>query len=707
MRMTRAQIEEWYTEQKRPNLGGIVFRAIQNEGRLILGAWKSKARVGIYVLSENGRHAVKRVGGEWSAGGIYTLFDWHPWYGLPREAYDEKHVRFANQTSCDTAIPFLQSCKNDWSGDSNIIRWILHIEETFGESCRRTREINKQKRIDAVIDALPPLPEDLYAWAHETAFDGAHYMFGTKNCDIYYCTACGKKHVKKHLRDRERTVCARTGKPVKVEKRTDAIVRECHVQVIQNMPDGKNAVARHLTLWQTWKRSNITQKHGEQMVILLPKDGKSSASKWYYHVRGGYLGNEFWTDSNLANYRVRREYCYPHTVVEGLRDTVYSRLGLEIAAARGWELQYNNLMMAWTQGQIEYLIKGGFYQLLRDISDTARPGYLGGLCSVGKNVQEALMLSGQGVARLRAADGGLGYLRWLRKSEESGEHFSEEVLVWLGKHFPYGSEIDFATQHMSYTRIVNYLSSQMKKSRLPLINLLHKWRDYLNMAKKFKLDLSRESVYRPKDLAAAHTELTEILNAKRDELERERIESEYPAVAPTCERIKALYEWSDGTHAVVVPSGAGEIMREGRLLSHCVGTTDRYFDRIAEGESYILFLRKCKDVTAPWYTMEVEPGGAVRQLRTYGDDEGKDRAEAKKALIGWRSEITKRLRCEKGGKLELRAAETSREKRLAEFEELRRGGNVIRNGRLAGQLLVEVLEADFREFNEEDAACAV
>ena len=109
-----------------------------------------------------------------------------------------------------------------------------------------------------------------------------------------------------------------------------------------------------------------------------------------------------------------------------------------------------------------------------------------------------------------------------------------------------------------------------------------------------------------------------------------------------------------------------------------------------------MFLRKSAHRTAPWYTMEVEPGGAVRQLRTYGDDEGTDREEAKAFLKKWRREVAKRI-----GQSEREAAEISREKRLAEFEELRRNGNIIRNGKLAGKLLVEVLEADFREYNEE------
>ena len=71
-------------------------------------------------------------------------------------------------------------------------------------------------------------------------------------------------------------------------------------------------------------------------------------------------------------------------------------------------------------------------------------------------------------------------------------------------------------------------------------------------------------------------------------------------------------------------------------------------------------------------------------------------AEAKAALALWRREVAKRI-----GEAEREAAEVSREKRLREFEELRRNGNIIRGGKLKGRLLVEVLEADFKEYNEE------
>jgi hypothetical protein len=104
--------------------------------------------------------------------------------------------------------------------------------------------------------------------------------------------------------------------------------------------------------------------------------------------------------------------------------------------------------------------------------------------------------------------------------------------------------------------------------------------------------------------------------------------------------------------------------------------------------------------------MEVEPGGNVIQLRTYGDDDGKhkyhDRDEAKAALHIWRREIAKRL-----GQGEITKAQKSREMLLKYWDDLQKNGNIIRGGYLKGSLLVDVLQADYKELNGELPEVAV
>ena len=46
-----------------------------------------------------------------------------------------------------------------------------------------------------------------------------------------------------------------------------------------------------------------------------------------------------------------------------------------------------------------------------------------------------------------------------------------------------------------------------------------------------------------------------------------------------------------------------ELIREGKLLSHCVGM---YADKIAAGKSMILFVRREDAPEVPWYTLELD-----------------------------------------------------------------------------------------------------
>ncbi|MBQ7315695.1 MAG: PcfJ domain-containing protein, partial [Clostridia bacterium] len=146
----------------------------------------------------------------------------------------------------------------------------------------------------------------------------------------------------------------------------------------------------------------------------------------------------------------------------------------------------------------------------------------------------------------------------------------------------------------------------------------------------------------------------------------------------------------------------------GVLLGHCSAREDDnvYLERIEQETSYIMFLRKNDKKDSPWYTMEVEPGGNVIQLRTYGDDDGKhkyhDRDEAKAALNIWRKEIAKRL-----GQGEITKAQKSREMLLKYWDGLQKNGNIIRGGYLKGSLLVDVLKDDYKELNGELPEVAV
>ena len=694
----------------------IRYSCIVNGDRLIIGEWiGADARFcGVYYMTPSGQGHVCRDGKEWTTGkALYlAIGGWNYWTAYTTYGYKYQCIGGLNDAR-DWIV-------KHWSGFSwfcrhpELIRDVECVEDHISMQRRMNADQRRKKKWSDWANGMPPLPTDFEAWAREVAFGGMEYAFGSKDSDKYFCTACGKTHTQKTWKHRGRYQCSRTGKKVKCEKVEKGTIRRWErLMLIQSHHtiDGEIcSVARHFTARVEWSRQGSVFHLYNDAILVLRLDGSTVCGDDIVYGNG----SESWDVRNTYGYQHGKCYCYPD--VSALQGTAYASIGVEAAARKGWKLHYNNLMRCYYDDpRMEYLIKGNFRQLVYD--KTSYNGHVVSLFS-GNNVQEVLGIDGQSVARLRNADGGVYYLDWLRavymsyglKRDKNAAlkvvhgKISEAAIAFFVEKKITPHDVAFALNiGMSPEQIMNYIQKDhgYKRSDCNWLRskehvVIRQWKDYIDMAKKLKLDISRESVYKPKYLREKHDELTELINANKAKLDAERIENEYPAIKPVCEKIKALYEWGDGEYEVIVPAGAAEIQREGRLLRHCVGTTDRYFDRIAEEESYIMFLRKSAHRTAPWYTMEVEPGGAVRQLRTYGDDEGTDREEAKAFLKKWRREVAKRI-----GQSEREAAEISREKRLAEFEELRRNGNIIHNGKLAGKLLVEVLEADFREYNEE------
>lgn len=117
----------------------------------------------------------------------------------------------------------------------------------------------------------------------------------------------------------------------------------------------------------------------------------------------------------------------------------------------------------------------------------------------------------------------------------------------------------------------------------------------------------------------------------------------YRKIAGICRLIKPKYEYTGEVYSIVVPSGVRDIMREGDALSHCVGKSDRYWERIEQQEAYILFLRKTAEIDKPYYTLEVEPNGTIRQKRTYFDRQNDDLKDAERFLKEWQKVVSERL----------------------------------------------------------------
>lgn len=153
-----------------------------------------------------------------------------------------------------------------------------------------------------------------------------------------------------------------------------------------------------------------------------------------------------------------------------------------------------------------------------------------------------------------------------------------------------------------------------------------------------------------------------------------------------------MYAFSEDVFQLQVPKTIEDILLEGRKLCHCVANSDVYWERMERRESYLLFLRKAGEPDTPYYTVEAEPDGTVRQVRTQFNRQKDDIDAVRSFLKRWQKQLAKRLTHE-----EMQLAASSRDLRIKELVQLRNDHVTIHTGELASRLLVDVLTEDLME----------
>lgn len=256
-------------------------------------------------------------------------------------------------------------------------------------------------------------------------------------------------------------------------------------------------------------------------------------------------------------------------------------------------------------------------------------------------------------------------------------------------------------QESGMTRSLKYLRQQTRRAtgsyngRIAL-QVASDWLDYLDMAGQMKMNLNLEKVRFPLDLKRRHDDLVLERNKRRrkDALrgaassikkDAKELENQFH-IENIYKKIRKIYEYDGAEYIIRVPDGAKAILEESRFLDHCIQRGTRYFERIAKRESYIFFMRRKADPNTPWYTLEVEPGGTVRQKRSYNNDQYADLEDAKPFIAEWQQVVQGRMTA-----AEIDFARQSKEIRAQEFAELKENGNIIRTGANAGKLLVDEL----------------
>jgi hypothetical protein len=663
-------------------LGGKRIIAARTTDLLILDCYKDCVHVGRYLMNvETGEYGILR-GDIYTAEKLMRAFEQDYWYGsieIDLEDRDEEIIQEALRSKMRYA-------------PQSAVYLIDEVERNYLSDKRWEKERRREQRIKDLMDSVPEVPEGFEVWAAEAVWKKPYPTYKTD--DEYACPSCGKKIAPamiKGVRHNDVITCA-CGKDLQIKKRGKKTEKWSRVMLIQETTAGQT-VLRYFDIQSIFKgKYRIALSEAIRIFVSKISLFGGQRLKIYYKQCGRYDDYDDYEERNPANRTTGDCYLYPAGIEEALKGTDYTNLGrlLSQMASAGIEARYNKIMILhnWPDmiGLIEYLFKGRFYRLMQEELSChmwSDGTYQGTLDLRGKTIEEIMRIGDrQKINRLRDRNGGELERSWLAYGDETDERISDAFLKFARQAGLDEKNAEFALGNMSPEQIMNYVKRQQDTSYpgKSASEVLTQWRDYLAMCRRLGKNINDEMVYRPRELKRRHDEAVEAIrkldmieemkrNAEAKDRRAKELREKYLGAEEILKDIASRYEYENEEYRIIVPQNLVDIMSEGNALHHCVGSTDRYFERIRDQETYICFLRRQEEPELPYYTIEVEPGGTIRQHRGMYDEEP-NIEEIRGFLREWQKVLKKRLHSR-----DWQLAAESKVKREQNLEELRKANN--------------------------------
>ena len=578
----------------------------------------------------------------------------------------------------------------DYKGMERLAQW----QREQKEKKTRRKEEKEQAPWDEDMKLIPKLPKGFEEWMRKEAAGEYFiiYEYDPKGQTEGYCSRCKKWVTIKNPRHNKKTVCASCGAKASFKAHTrisTLATGNYDAQIIQKIKGG--LVIRRVSQRQ-WYRGRvytdpeITNHEYERMLLLengmvkryVWDSYKNKYHRWILDKNYFPLKRTYYETVTVKLYQKNMASLKKTDIMKHSAIDLWTELPTSVA---------NYLEIERGNPAVEKLARVGMFRLAKDLIQASYSRTL--LDQDATELSKMLKLDKSRLKRLKEMDGNRFSMEWLQYEKIANTVWPDEMIRDFGEAKLKTSAFNFLSIPISFVKCHNYLKKQMEIMGETMNQTLSTWMDYINMAEQQKMDVKCDQIARPKNLKAAHEEMIILREQEGVKKQAAKIEKKWPKVNKQCEKLKK-YEFSDKEYCIVAPNGVADIVMEGTILRHCVHTCEYYFSRIQSDESYLFFLRHTENPDMPWYTLEVEPSGNIRQKRTTGDNQNKDFQKALPFLKKWQKHFRKQLTEE-----EKKLGETADRLRKENYENLRKNGNRVWHGKLAGQLLADVLEQDF------------
>lgn len=548
--------------------------------------------------------------------------------------------------------------------DLDILSAILRFQDKVMERKLEEKHRKETDPIDALMETVGEVPTDFFNWINEETMSFSHYLFykaKNKREVEAVCSHCKKKIIfdrtKHRVYNNEKGMCPSCGKKVtyKARGKCGLIRDERWASYVE--PRAEGFLWRYFLVIRIYNKEQhpIFEQHifEEARAFMVFKNGKIENDNYEY-IEFKQSGKVRWCHAEGRIPCISTTLYYKN-LPEVWKDTPLKYSALEILSKNnpGKSFRYERLMKEYLEYPfLEWFIKMGLSNLVKHVIERYSSNVID---YDGKTIYDILKLNKVNTRILQQLDGGWGILRLLQASQEIGFTFKAYQLKEYYETFECNTELlKQANRKTTLHKIVRYIEKESENYGIGdrgerwnysfnryneredirierKQNMAHDWLEYLDWCKALKYDLNNMFIYMPRNFKTVHDrtaqEYQELLDKKaaKEKKRREReakrkMEQTKKAMAEIFAEnadVKDAFAIKGKGLILRVPQSADEIKEEGSKLHHCVGT---YVERVARGETMILFIRKAADPDTPYYTMEWQNNRVVQCRGSHNKD---------------------------------------------------------------------------------------
>lgn len=469
-----------------------------------------------------------------------------------------------------------------WAKVNPGIRQICEMEYEI-ESKQREKETERRHRTLNAKIYVPPMPHNLYFWA----------------CKIFQSTK-GKQH--KFL------LIQRI--PIEKDPR----------QPEYSLPGQSSYVFRYFSL-RGKRNPELTETYRAYKYELWERFHFGA----YGEEIGAYGSRQTFTDVTTFHMADRNAYAYMQNLEsQGIPKSIRSC----VEAANGTCDPDLLIRAIACVPDIETIVKAGGTRLVKELTENFR-------YSDKINILPMKEIPRQTLKRVIEHNGGMTLIKVLKRHPKTTDE-NCDLIAQIGSLM----KEQLVREISERVPNMNHVITLLKKDGNIKMEDMQEYLDYLVMANERGMDVADEIVYRNKKWRTYHNRYVEEKIKNQEEWKVKRYEKKYPEIQKDKERNDRILAWQQDGYIIKPAHNCKEIVMEGKLQHHCVGSSDRYFERMAKRESYICFLRREEEPEVPWYTIETDGKKILQFYAAY--DRQPDQKMVEGILKKWLKEIRKR-----------------------------------------------------------------